>query len=148
MKNRKTFLFVFAILLLLILGFALGEMIGNLNHFQQNDAATSSFASMPVDFYSQEFESSTDIVPVSGLAAGGLSDALLKSNVWNALLDYERKQNCADVTNRAIRLEQINEADSFWVEDWSVEACGQIQTFRVKFTPDQVGGTIYVITKN
>jgi len=104
--------------------------------------------STPVDFFSQEFSSSTDIVPVNGLAIGGLGDALLKSSVWNSLLDYERKQNCADVTSKAISLAQINEAGEYWVENWTVNACSQTEVFKVRFTPDQVGGTEYQIIGN
>ena len=92
-------------------------------------------ASTPVDFFSQEFASSTDIVPVNGLAVGGLGDALLKSNVWNSLLDYERKQNCAEVASKAISLAQINEAGRFWVEDWTLNACGKTEVFKIKFIP-------------
>ncbi len=111
--------------------------------------SSSFFANTPApisnDFFSQEFSSSTDIVPVNGLAVGGLGDALLKSNVWNSLLDYKRKQNCVDVTSEAISVTQINETREFWVENWTVNACGKTEVFKVKFTPDQVGGTIYSI---
>jgi hypothetical protein len=105
----------------------------------------SSSVSTPVDFFSQEFSSSTDIVPVSGLAVGGLADALLKSNVWHTLLNYERKQNCSTVTSQTISVAQINEAGSFWIENWTVAACGKTEVFKVKFTPDQIGGTLYSI---
>ena len=100
------------------------------------------------DFFSQEFASSTEIVPDKGIAVGGLGDDLLKSNVWHSLLNYERKQSCSDVTSKAISVEQINEAGEYWVEDWSVDACGKPEVFKVKFTPDQIGGTEYEITNN
>ena len=147
MKNKRALLLVGG--LILIFGFALvvGGMIVNSIRGSRNPMAAISSAndpaSAPVDFFSQEFSSSTDIVPVGGLALGGLGDALLKSNVWDSLLDYEKKQNCTDVTSKAIGVAQINEAGAFWVENWSVNACGKTEVFKVKFTPDQVGGTIY-----
>jgi len=117
------------------------------DYFNNSPAPSSSFANTPApifnDFFSQEFSSSTDIVPFKGLAVGGLGDALLKSTVWNSLLDYEKKENCADVASKAISIAQINEADEYWIEDWTVNACGKTEVFKVKFTPDQVGGTIY-----
>ncbi len=117
------------------------------DYFKNSPASSSSFATAPTpivnDFFSQEFSSSTDIVPVNGVAVGGLGDALLKSNVWNSLLDYEKKENCADVTSKAISVAQINEAGEYWVENWTVNACGKAEVFRIKFTPDQIGGTIY-----
>ncbi|HUI88754.1 MAG TPA: hypothetical protein VLX61_08495 [Anaerolineales bacterium] len=145
--NRKRLLFlIVGIILLVALVPVAGKRIGASIRSGGNVAAAAGTpVSTPVDFFSQEFSSSTDIVPVGGLAAGGLGDALLKSSVWNTLLDYERKQNCVDVTSKAIRVEQINEADSFWVEDWMVVACSKTEIFKVKFTPDQVGGTIYTI---
>jgi len=143
MKYIRMFLLILAIVLLLIFGLVIGERIGAINRVSRNNATASSSISTPVDFFSQEFESSDDIVPVNGLAPGGLSDALLKSNVWNSLLDYERKQNCTDVKSKVISVEQINEAGVFWIEDWSVDACGKSELFKIKFTPDQVGGTIY-----
>ena len=143
MKYGRTFLFIIVIIFLLIFGLIIGERIGNLSRVSRGDAMASSSISTPVDFFSQEFASSTDIVPVSGIAVGGLGDALLKSNVWNSLLDYERKQNCLSVISKAVSVEQINEAGEYWVEDWSVDACGKTKMFKIKFTPDQVGGTIY-----
>ena len=146
--NKKRTLFLFCGIVLL-LGFVLivrGTIV-NLINGNHNTVMTgfsrNSPASTPVDFFSQEFASSTDIVPVNGLAVGGLGDALLKSNVWNSLLDYERKENCADVASKAISVAQINEAGEYWVENWTVNACGKTEVFKIKFTPDQIGGTIY-----
>ncbi len=151
MKDIRRFLPVVGIVLLLGLALISGEVIGaSLRSKAEAAAAGTSSANGSVlasgDFYSQEFASSTDMVTVSGLAVGGLGDALLKSSVWNALLDYERRQNCSDVTSRAIRVAQINEADSFWIEEWTVAACGKTRVFKVKFRPDQVGGTLYEIS--
>ncbi len=150
-RNRNLF-FVAGILLLLGLALVVGEVVGSWRRGSSGSAET--ITSTPDDsvlasgdFFSQEFAASTEIVPVSGLAVGGLSDELLKTGVWNALLDYERRQGCADLTSRAISVEQINEAGSYWVEDWTVDACGKTQTFRVRFKPDQVGGTIYEISR-
>ncbi len=143
MKNTPTFLSIVIVVVLVVVGFFIGERIGSLNRVQPDASATSLPISTPVDFFSQEFASSTDIVPVNGLAVGGLGDALLKSSVWNSLLDYERKQNCTDLKSTAISVAQINEAGSFWIENWTVNACGRPEVFKVNFTPDQVGGTIY-----
>ena len=146
MNDKRTLFLVFGIVLFLGVAFLVGKMIANSMRGNRNAIMTSSPELTPVDFFSQEFSSSTDIVPVNGLAVGGLGDALLKSSVWNSLLDYERKQNCADVTSKAISIAQINEAGEFWVENWTVNACGKTEMFEVKFTPDQIGGTIYSIT--
>jgi hypothetical protein len=145
MNNKRTFLLVAGIILLLGLVLIVGEMIGTSLPGNRSDKTVSSSISTPVDFFSQEFASSADIVPVSGLAMGGLSDTLLKSNVWNTLLDYERNQNCIDVISKAITVAEINEAGSFWIEDWTVIACGKTEVFKIKFTPDPVGGTLYSI---
>ena len=145
MNNKRTFLLAAGIILLLGLVLIVGEMIGASLPGSRSDETVSSSVSTPVDFFSQEFSSSTDIVPVSGLAVGGLADALLKSNVWHTLLNYERKQNCSTVTSQTISVAQINEAGSFWIENWTVAACGKTEVFKVKFTPDQIGGTLYSI---
>ena len=143
MKYKRTFLSVSAIILLLIFGLIIGERIGNSSRISHHNTALSLFISTPVDFFSQEFESSTDIVPVRGLAVGGISDDLLKTSVWKTLLNYELSQNCKKVTSKAINIAQINEAGEYWIEDWTVDVCGKTEVFKVKFTPDQVGGTIY-----
>ncbi len=148
MNKKIDLLFVIGILILLVVAFIAGEMIQTALRVTYNDVTASSSVSMPVDFFSQEFELSDDIVPVSGLAVGGLGDDLLKSNVWHSLLDYERKQNCLSVTSKAISVEQINEAGEFWIEDWMVNACGKTQIFKIKFKPDLIGGTIYQISTN
>jgi hypothetical protein len=148
MNNKRTLLFVVGIVLLIIFGLVMGGMTANLIRSNRSDVAPSSWVSTPVDFFSQEFSSSTDVVPVSGPAVGGLGDALLKSNIWNTLLEHERKQNCADVTSKAISVAQINEAGEFWVENWTVNACGQTEVFKIKFSPGNPDGTEYVITKN
>ncbi len=146
--NRKRTLFIFCGIGLL-LGFVLivsGTIVNSIrgNHITATASSSGNNpASTSVDFFSQEFSSSADIVPVTGLAVGGLGDALLKSNVWNSLLDYESKENCADVTSEAISVAQINEAGEYWIENWTVNACGKAEVFRIKFAPDQIGGTIY-----
>jgi hypothetical protein len=145
MNSKRTFLPLIGIILLLVLALVVGEMLGSSIRGNSDNMAGNIPVSTPSDFFAQEFSSSTDIVPISGLAAGGLGDALLKSNVWHTLLDYEQKQNCTDVTSQTISVAQINEQSSYWVEDWTVVACGQTEVFKVKFTPDQVGGTLYSI---
>ena len=149
MEKKTNLFFVVGIVLLLVFALIVGGRIASSIRGNHNGMTASSTgnnaASPPVDFFSQEFSSSTGIVPLSGLALGGLGDALLKSNVWNSLLDYERKQNCTDVTSRAISVAQINEVGEFWVENWTVSACGKIEVFKVKFTPDQIGGTKYYL---
>ena len=152
MNRKQNVLILVGIISLLALGLIVGKAIGvSLRGNYNRAAGTPSSASGPVlasgDFFSQEFASSTEIVPVSGLAPGGLSDDLLKTGVWKALLDYEQKQNCTEVTSKSIDVSQINEAGAFWVEDWTVNACGKTQLFSVKFKPDQVGGTIYEISR-
>ena len=147
MNNKRTLLLVGGIVLvlglvLIVSGTIVNSIRGNPNTVTGSSSVNNP-ASTPVDFFSQEFASSTDIVPVNGLAVGGLGDALLKSNVWNSLLDYERKQNCAEVASKAISVAQINQAGAFWVEDWTLNACGKTEVFKIKFRPDQDGGTIY-----
>jgi hypothetical protein len=146
--NKKRVLFlVVGIVLLVVFMLIVGKWIGGSIHGSRYGAAAGyTPISMPVDFFSQEFASSAEVVPVGGLAVGGLSDALLKTSVWRTLLDYEQKQNCTDLTSQTINVAEINEADSYWVEDWTVDACGKIQVFKVRFWPDQVGGTIYQIS--
>src|SRR5208283_689680 len=119
MNGKRTRLIVIVSLCGLVVVIALvGIWIVRGDYFNNSPASSSSSANTPTpisnDFFSQEFSSSTDIVPVHGLAVGGLGDALLKSNVWNSLVDYERKENCADVTSKAISVAQINEAGEFW----------------------------------
>ena len=145
MNSKRTFLPLIGIILLLALTLVVGEMLGSSILGNRNNVAATIPASTPADFFTQEFSSSTEIVPVSGIAVGGLGDSLLKSNVWHTLLDYERKQNCSTVTSQTISVAQINEQSSYWVEDWTVVACGQTEVFKIKFTPDQVGGTLYSI---
>lgn len=148
--NRRTNLFFVAAMIsliafaLIVAGMIATSILGNPKSLTASSMAPNS-ASTPVDFFSQEFSSSTDIVPLSGLAVGGLGDSLLKSSVWNSLLDYERKQDCNDVTSKSIIVAQINEAGEFWVENWTVSACGKTEVFKVRFTPDQIGGTKYFI---
>ena len=146
MNKKWTLFLIVGIVLIIAFGLIVAGKIGDTIHRGGNLAAGDDIpVSTPVDFFSQEFSSSTDIVPVSGLVAGGLGDSLLKSSVWNTLLDYERKQNCNDVRSKAIRVAQINEVGEYWVEDWTVIACRKTEIFKIKFTPDQVGGTIYTI---
>src|SRR5271157_4937964 len=100
MNNKRPLLLVGGIVLLLGLALIVSGTIvnlirGNRNTVMANSSVNNSVLT-PVDFFSQEFSASTDIVPVSGLAVGGLGDSLLKSSVWNTLLDSERKQNCTD----------------------------------------------------
>jgi len=147
MNKKKTLFLLYGIVLLLSFVLIVNGTIVNSIRGNHNTVAASSSgnnpASTPVDFFSQEFSSSTDIAPVNGLAVGGLGDALLKSNIWNTLLDYERKENCAEVTSKTINVAKINEAGEFWVENWTVNACGKTEVFKIKFTPDPIGGTIY-----
>src|SRR5271157_5247122 len=149
MNSKRTRSIVVASLCGLVVVIALVGIWIVHNYFNNSPASSSSSANTPTpisnDFFSQEFSSSTDIVPVHGLAVGGLGDALLKSNVWNSLVDYERKENCADVTSKAISVAQINEAGEFWVEDWTVNACGQMEVFKIKFSPGNPDGTEYII---
>jgi len=145
MNTKRTYLPPIGIILLLVLVLFVGEILGSSIRGNRNNLEATIPASTPSDFFSQEFSSSTDIVPVSGLALGGLGDSLLKSNVWHTLLDYERKQNCSHVTSQTINVAQINEAGEYWIEDWTVVACGKTEVFKIKFTPDPVGGTLYSI---
>jgi hypothetical protein len=145
MNNKRTLLLVPGIILLLVLVLFVGETLGSSIRGNRNNTVATFPASTPSDFFSQEFSSSTDIVPVSGLAPGGLGDALLKSNVWNSLLDDERKQNCSNVTSKAISVAQINEAGEYWIENWTVVACGQTEVFKIKFSPGNPDGTEYTI---
>jgi hypothetical protein len=145
MNNKRTLLLVPGIILLLVLVLIVGEMLGSSIRGNSDNVAGNIPASTPSDFFAQEFSSSTEIVPVSGLPMGGLGDALLKSNVWHILLDYERRQNCPNVTSQTISVAQINEAGEYWIEDWTVAACGKTEVFKIKFTPDPVGGTLYSI---
>ncbi len=149
MNNKRILLLIGGIVLLLgfvliVSGTIVNSIRGNHNTVTESSPGNNP-ASTPVDFFSQEFAPSTDFVPVNGLAVGGLGDALLKSSVWNSLLDYERKQNCADVTSKAISVAQINEAGEFWVENWSVNACGKTEVFKIKFSPGNPDGTEYTI---
>ena len=149
MKSKRTRSIVVASLCGLVVLIALvGAWIVH-DYFNNFPVSSSSSTDTPTpifnDFFSQEFSSSIDIVPVSGLAVGGLGDALLKSNVWNSLLDYESKKDCAKVTSEAISVAQINEVGEFWVENWTVNACGKTEVFKIKFTPDPIGGTKYSI---
>ncbi len=83
----------------------------------------------------------------NGPAAGGLGDALLKTDVWNSIVTYEKGQQCSDVTSTSIDVSQTPDSNGIWSENWSVDACGSSVVFKVKFTPDPKGGTNYDITQ-
>ena len=99
--------------------------------------------------FSDEFIASPPVLPSGEVAPGGLGDVILKSEIWQVLLNYEsRSINCANVSSQAIRLAQINEAGEYWVEDWTVNACGRTKVFKITFSPGNPDGTKYVITDN
>ncbi|HUH97971.1 MAG TPA: hypothetical protein VLZ89_11465 [Anaerolineales bacterium] len=144
--RRNTLLLTAGIVLLLSLALiATGRLASSLRGDRQGAGAGGSPVSTPVDFFSQEFSASADDGSARGIAAGGLADALLKASVWNSLRDYERGQGCSQVASQAVSLAEINEEGAFWIEDWTVRACGRTQVFKVRFAPDQVGGTLYSI---
>ena len=144
---KRTWLFLRLAGTLVLLGFALalGAVMEASLARRIAAAPANAPAPTPSDFYSQEFLSSTEIVPLSGIAQGGLGDALLKSAVWSTLLDRQRRQGCLEVASRAIQIARIDQAGGFWVEDWTVQACGRTTVFQVTFRPDPVGGTLYSI---
>jgi len=87
-------------------------------------------------------------VPSSGPAAGGLGDNLLKTDVWNSIVNfYASSQSCSDVTSKQIEITQKPDSKGVWVETWTVDACGQTSTLNVTFTPNPKGGTDYKITQ-
>jgi hypothetical protein len=98
--------------------------------------------------FSDEFIASPPVLPPGEVAPGGLGDVILKSEIWQVLLNYERRSiNCANVSSQAIRLAQINEAGEYWVEDWTVNACGKTKVFKITFSPGNPDGTKYVISQ-
>jgi len=144
-KRRHSGLPQIAILALLLFGAVAGWRIGGRSRGSGSIPAESATVASG-DFFSQEFAPSAAIAPVGGLATGGLSDGLLKTYVWKSVLSYERAANCADVTSQAIDVAEINEVGEYWVEDWTVRACGKTQVFRMTFRPDPIGGTQYELS--
>jgi hypothetical protein len=81
----------------------------------------------------------------NGPVDGGLGDPILKTDVWNSIVNAESQRNCTDVTSTAIDVVQQPGPDGVWVEDWSTNVCGTDTTFVITFTPDPNGGTNYHI---
>ena len=81
----------------------------------------------------------------SGPVDGGLGDSILKTDVWNSILNAESQRNCSDVTSTVIDVAQQPNSSGVWVEDWSANVCGNDTVFVVTFTPDPKGGTNYDI---
>jgi FlaG/FlaF family flagellin (archaellin) len=82
-------------------------------------------------------------VPSVGPVDGGLSDPILKTDVWVSIIKAESQHGCANITSTAIDVAQQPDSSGVWVEDWSTNVCGTATVFEVTFTPDPKGGTNY-----
>ena len=80
-----------------------------------------------------------------GPVDGGLSDPILKTDVWVSIIKAESQHGCANVTSTAIDVAQKPDSSGAWVEDWSTNVCGTATVFVVTFTPDPKGGTNYAV---
>lgn len=83
---------------------------------------------------------------VSGLVNGSLGDTSLQTDVWKAILQSENSQNCHDIISDDIDVTQQPDATGVWTELWTVKACGDMRSYKVKFTPNPSGGTSFEIS--
>ncbi len=82
----------------------------------------------------------------TGPASGGLGDNLLKTDVWNSIVQaYASQKSCQDVTSTQIEVRQPPDSSGAWQEAWTVMACGQTNVLVIDFTPSADGGTDYTI---
>jgi len=84
----------------------------------------------------------------NGLAEGGLTDPMLKSQVWSTILSfYDNVRGCADVSSSRIAVSREPDATGSWQETWDVVACGQTASLKILFTVSQDGGIFYDISE-
>lgn len=83
-----------------------------------------------------------------GPASGGLGDSLLKSEVWNSIVNwFASNQNCSDMKSTRIDVSKSPDSNGAWEEAWTVQACGQTSVLVIDFTPSPGGGTDYTISQ-
>lgn len=81
-----------------------------------------------------------------GPVQGGLTDAELKSQVWDTILSfYANVRDCEDVRNANIAVLQDVDDEGVWEETWTVVSCGESAELIITFTPDGSGGHYYDI---
>jgi len=85
---------------------------------------------------------------LSGLPVnGGYADPLLKQSVWQTLVSFQKAAGCGDVTSISISVQQEPSPQGVWIENWAVNQCNAMQTYRIRFAPDPSGGTAFAIGK-
>ena len=83
---------------------------------------------------------------LSGFPAnGGYADPVLKQSVWQTLVSFQKAAGCDNLTSVSISVQQEPNPQGVWVENWVVNQCNAMQTYRVRFTPDPSGGTAFAI---
>lgn len=89
--------------------------------------------------------------PTSGLAGGPVNDGLagyaVKQNVWNVVVAYDQALGCNNPTSTSIAIAKQPDASGAWTESWAVNACGNLQIFKVRFTPDSNQSITFAISK-
>ncbi len=152
MKDNRVILIVVGILLLccciaavavvISQGPALGNYLNSLSSGAQSGpgATTSPATSAPGT------SSPSTGAPSGGPAAGGLGNNLLKTDVWNSIINYESTNGCNDVTSTSIAVSNGPDSKGVWTENWAVQACGHTIVFKVKLIPDSKGGTNFSIS--
>ena len=156
MKNNRTLLIIVGIILIcccilgvgaVIAGPAVSNYFNSLKSgFQLNPASTSAPATSGPSTSAPSTSSPSTSAPSGGPASGGLGDDLLKTDVWNAIVNYEGGQSCNDVKSTTIDVNNGPDSKGVWTENWTVQACGQAIVFKVKFTPDSKGGTSFSVS--
>jgi len=83
----------------------------------------------------------------NGPASGGFADSSLKQDVWSTIQSYERTNGCAETNSNMITVIQQPDASGAWVESWSVGACGQVHLYKVHYSTNAAGETVYSVTR-
>jgi len=79
--------------------------------------------------------------------SGGYADPVVKQSAWDALLSFQKAAGCDNVTSASISVQQEPDAQGVWFENWQVNQCGAMKTYRIRFAPDPSGRTVYAIGK-
>lgn len=89
-------------------------------------------------------------VSTNGGIYSGLADEQLKNDTLNTIQQYESSQSgCNDVSLflGAVITAPASTGDGSWVEEWSVNVCGDSHLYSVSFTPVATGGTDFSIER-
>jgi len=79
---------------------------------------------------------------------GGLTDSLLRSQVWSTIISFHASvRGCTEVSSTKIETTMEPDARGSWEEDWTIVACGETKRLKVKFTAAPDGGVYYDIVE-